>query len=174
MNRIILTIFLCSLAASGLNAQEIKFSSSYTDLAHDCRWTYKARELVEGQDNALTCKGYGKFKLYIYFSAMNTLLTIKKKDDPEYSFLPAIYIPEHKKGKVEWRMANNVPFAVIVRSKKLSETDGSKEPETLQIRGLKGFESIDFSVETKDNAGANEKARALADEEYLKWKKQQK
>jgi hypothetical protein len=81
---------------------------------------------------------------------------------------------DYSKVKLEWRMANGKPFAVIMRvfkygEEKKNESDywGKKIGEELKIVGLKGFENIDFKVDAK-TPDANAKARELADNGYLK------
>lgn len=73
--------------------------------------------------------------------------------------------------KVEWRTANGKPFAVILRVSKYGDTDdenpyiGKKIGEELIVMGLKGFENIDFKVDSK-TPNANVKAREMADSNY--------
>jgi len=80
------------------------------------------------------------------------------------------------KRKVEWRFANGKPFAVIFRIDvtKGSSADGidmwskeNKTGEALVVKGLKGFEHIDFEVDAK-TPNANAKAREMADAAYAK------
>ena len=80
-------------------------------------------------------------------------------------------------GKVEWRLANGKPFAVITRftiftpdemeAGKDLTNDYSKFPQILVVKGLTGFEQIDFEIDAKTN-DANKKARDLADANYRK------
>ena len=68
-------------------------------------------------------------------------------------------------------MANGKPFAVIMRVADYAETTdtdayfGKKTGEKLIVRGLKGFENIDFEVDAK-TPNANVKAREMADNGY--------
>ena len=79
------------------------------------------------------------------------------------------------KRKVEWRFANGKPFAVIYRIDLTKEDSGAadmwspenKTGEALVIKGLKGFEQIDFQIDAK-TPGANIKARQMADAGYKK------
>jgi hypothetical protein len=76
--------------------------------------------------------------------------------------------------KIEWRLANGKPFAVIYRIDK-SKSDQPEEmwrPENktgefLVIKGLKGYEYIDFEIDAK-TPQANLKAREMADGAYTK------
>ena len=147
------------------SAEEVQFSSMYTDLSKDCKWAFKESDLKEGQDNSLSCRGYDGFNLYIDFSATDTFL-VAKKSDADFVLDSEILIPNHQKGMVEWRMANKKPFAIIARSKK-SEIENDKKNSTfLVIRGLKGFESLNASINATGNTRANDEARNLADNAY--------
>lgn len=69
--------------------------------------------------------------------------------------------------KLEWRLSEGKPFAVIQRITcyTLNEKEyrpGERLAEYLVVKGLKGFESIDGTVNTRTK-NANEKARAIAD-----------
>jgi hypothetical protein len=79
--------------------------------------------------------------------------------------------------KIEWRMADGKPFAVILRVSNFdrSDDDGgdpfnpkNKTGESLLVKGLKGYEHIDFEVDTKTTPNPNVKARELADGNYRK------
>jgi hypothetical protein len=59
--------------------------------------------------------------------------------------------------KVEWRLADKRPFAVIYRS----------AGELLLVKGLEGFPQIDASIDARKEPQANERARAAADTGYL-------
>ena len=66
---------------------------------------------------------------------------------------------------------NGKPFAIIMRVAVYAELTGAgeyfgkKTGEKLIIKGLKGFENINFEVDAK-TANANIKARELADNSY--------
>ena len=78
---------------------------------------------------------------------------------------------DQQKRKVEWRMADGKPFAVIMRVNKYdgvqddTHYNGKKIGEELIVKGLKGFDQIDFTVDAK-TPNANQKARDLADQGY--------
>jgi hypothetical protein len=149
----------------------VTFSSAYTYLSKECNWAYPESDLAEGQDNALACKGFDKYRLFIYFSALDSFLTIQLKANPDKVILnPAVAGINEKKGVVEWRMANGIPFAIIVRSKEYSNTEEGRKvfKESLIVRGLEHFSGISGSVSVRNNKRANEEARNLADDGYNK------
>lgn len=155
-----------------------QFSSVYTDLNKDCRNAFKS--VGEGQDMPLRCKGYGGYSIYIYYSAWASHITADPTNGKSMEGNPLIYLAtqqlsyDSEKGrKVEWRMTNGKPFAVILRITKYRESDGTDNPfdpqyktgEALIVKGLQG-QTIDFEVDIKSTPNPNEKARQLADSNY--------
>jgi len=75
-----------------------------------------------------------------------------------------------KQKTVEWRLANGKPFALIMRvysyaGNEYCGTDGKIIGESLIVRGLKGYEHINVTLNaTAPNS--NVKARELADKGY--------
>src|SRR5215213_2938642 len=157
------------------------FTSAYTDLNKDCKGAVKESEVGEGQDMPLKCKGYGGYYISIGYSAMASHVGVQMEGD-EDSLIGLInagigYSDEPGR-KVEWRMADGKPFAVIIRvtnydvpkAEAAADSpyqDKYKTGETLVVKGLKGYERIDFTVDAKDPK-ANEKAREMADSNYAK------
>jgi hypothetical protein len=168
MPRFLCLLLLGLLVADGSLAQKQtgsskstapKFSSVYTDLNTQCRNAVK--EVGEGQDMPLNCKGYGGYRIYIYYSAANAWLAAETSDGKTSIPLTGAQLNyDREKGrKIEWRLANGKPFAVILR------VEGK-----LQIRGLKGYEQVVEEVDPKTTANANEQAREIADKAYLERK----
>jgi len=160
-------------------AQAPKFSSLYTNLKTDCRGTMTVKEAeASGEDVPLKCKGYGGYEINIGYSAASSQFSIHRigKSDEDVVTSTMQPIDYDLKRKVEWRFANGKPFAVIYRID-LTKSDSSdptgmwskenKTGEHLVIKGLKGFEHIDFEVDAK-TADANVKAREMADAAYAK------
>ncbi len=135
------------------------FTSEYTDLAKDCRWAFADAELEEGQDNALRCKGSGGYGLFIFFSAENAMLTVENARGDSVTDAQLV-LSDHQHGKVEWRIADGRPFAIIVRVKP------HDAPETLEIRGVDGHRAIHGSVPVAGRWNANARARAEAEQAY--------
>ena len=160
-------------------AQAPKFTSLYTDLKTDCRGTMTVKEAeASGEDVPLKCKGYGGYEINIGYSASSSQFSINRAGKPDGDVVTSTMQPldYDLKRKVEWRFANGKPFAVIYRID-LTKSDSSdptgmwskenKTGEHLVIKGLKGFEHIDFEVDAKA-ADANVKAREMADAAYAK------
>jgi hypothetical protein len=155
--------------------QANKFSSLYTNLKTECRAAFKQKRGEEnGQDMPLRCKGFGGYEVRIDYSAASANLRVQplgKQSDDSIS-LGMQPIDYDQTRKVEWRLANGKPFAIIYRIVK-SKTDQPEEMwqpqnlagEFLKIKGLKGYEGIDFEVDAA-TLTANVKAREMADNAY--------
>lgn len=155
-----------------------RFESAYTDLAKECKAAVKESEAAEGQDIPQRCKGYGGYFASIGYSAFFTFVGVEAEDGKT-----AIALSPGKGGelpgtKLEWRLADGKPFAVILRYSFYREDDiaagespfkdKNKIGESLVVKGLRGYEqTINFEVDAK-TPNANEKARELADSAYLR------
>jgi hypothetical protein len=132
----------------------------------------------------LRCKGYGGYSVYIYYSAWSAQIAVeqaKGKASESDSLInlaqQSLDYSDVKGRKIEWRMMNGKPFAVILRITKYSADAGAdgnspfdpkyKTGEALLVKGLKGH-NIDFEVDAKTTPNPNEKARKLADSNYDK------
>jgi hypothetical protein len=174
------------IAASGvMNSNELvqaaqqaaQFSSTYTTTATDCKDDGTKND--NGSDTPLICKGPGVYRLAIGYSAFGALLSAKVGEN----YMPLGSVDggwDQAPGrKLEWRLANGKPFAVIYRVnvyRNVAENiENGKSPFTkadrtgsrIVIVGLRGFENLKGEFDGKD-AKANAKARALADAAYLK------
>lgn len=176
MKSFITIIALCLLLfAGGAYAQKNKkntvtFSSEYTNLGKDCK-TLKGGD---GQDDASDCKGVGGYRISVSPTAASIFIiaeTPDKKDSIQIAAQDFDF--DQSKSAIEWRMVDGKPFAVIMRvSDYAGEVAegmyyGEKTGEKLVVKGLKGFEYINFEVDAK-TANANAKAREMADAAYLK------
>ena len=124
---------------------------------------------ARGQDIPTVCKGPDGYAVDISYSACASSFSITKGDDRIGLGMQAI---DWKQKTVEWRLANGKPFAVIMRSYDYAGNDncatgGKITGESLIIKGLKGYEHIDGTVDAK-TTNANVKARALADKGFEK------
>jgi hypothetical protein len=154
-----------------------KFSSTYTTTATDCKDDGPKND--NGSDTPLICKGSGVYTLSIGYSAFGASLSAKVGEN---------YIPlgsvdggwdQARDRKLEWRLANGKPFAVIYRvnvyrnvaenieNGKSPFTEADRTGSSIVIVGLAGFENLKGEFDGKD-AKANAKARALADAAYSK------
>lgn len=152
-----------------------KFSSVYTDINKQCKAAFKS--VGEGQDMPLKCKGYGGYEIRIDYSAMSSHLRVQPTGGEAVVTLMSQPLNYYDNKKVEWRMADGKPFAIIVRVNRYKDESGNidtdtyseqnKTGESLLVKGLKGYENIDGAVDAK-TPDANFKARQLADEKYGK------
>ena len=169
---IIVAMLLCSTSTSTQTrpnkGRAPKFSSVYTDTTKcPCSDHHHAAYMCY-------CKGYGGYKALRSYPAMSQGLYIETKDGTIVT-VERQNKPPRKTigGKIEWRLANGKPFAIIVRFSYYSGDDYEKPydnkyraGEVLFVKGLKGYEKIEFEVDTK-TLKANEKARELADNAFL-------
>lgn len=165
---------LKTLSLSRQNPKAPAFTSGYTVMKRDCRTLPEPKGAEPGGDPAGVCKGYGGYRIFISHSAWSAHFSVESlKDKSESIDLGNAYSSYGARGeKVEWRMANGAPFAVIMRLGKYKERDDGENPytaanrtgSTLVVKGLRGWEHIDFKVDGA--AGANVKARELADQNY--------
>lgn len=169
-----LVLFTVSGYAQKINQTAPKFSSRYTNLQKDCKITPGEN----GSDGSSDCRGVGGYRIFIGYSAAAEMIVAELPDKTGNIMLDTHDIfSDYSKIRIEWRMANGKPFAVIMRvfkygDEKKSEYDywGKKIGEELKVIGLKGFENIDFRVDAK-TPDANAKARELADNAYLQNRK---
>lgn len=173
--QLFLAVGLC-LAQSTPEGKQVKFSSVYTDLNTQCRSALTKAEEKEveqrGDDIPMVCKGYGGYEISLASHGAMTQFEVRIKTGNEIKSVvqETLYIgdPIYTR-KVEWRLANGVPFAVIYRRDVNEETGDSaikkKIGEALRVAGLKD-ERIDFEVDVKKTPNPNEEARRLADKAY--------
>ena len=165
------------LSTASLEAQAPRFSSIYTNLKTECRDGFKLRKGEEPTgDIPLKCKGYGGYEVRIDYSAASSHLRLQpvRGNADESINLATQPIGYDQNHRIEWRLANGKPFAVIYRIDKSKGdqpedmwTAANKTGESLVIKGLKGFEQIDFEIDA-NAPGANLKAREMADQAYAK------
>lgn len=163
---------LFAQAAPGVG-QSAEFTSAYTDLKSQCEPVAEGE--AQGDDTPLRCEGYGGYELRIDFSAASSHLRAQPAGDDAGDAVDLAEQPLHydAKRKIEWRLADGKPFALIFRADKTKDgldpaerwRPENKTGETLLVKGLKGFERIDFEVDAR-TPDANAKARELADKAY--------
>jgi hypothetical protein len=166
---------VCTQTVSS-HGQGAKFSSLYSNLKTDCQAAVRLKkgEAMDGQDMPLKCKGYGGYEIRIDYSAAASNLRVQPVGDNaaqaiQMGMQPLDY---DQTRKVEWRLVNGKPFAIIYRIVK-SKTEQPEEmwrPENragefLIIKGLPGFEQIDLELDARI-PNANQKAREMADSSY--------
>lgn len=142
-------------------ADEPRFDSAYTDLAKDCRAAFAAAEIEEGQDMPLRCTGPAGYALYLYFSAEDAYLQVESTDDGAPQLAQPLKLSDVDRGKAEWRLADGVPFAIIVRVR-------GRAGQTLELRGIGAHRAMSDSIDTARRSSANADARSVADDEFLR------
>jgi hypothetical protein len=174
-------IGLCFAQATP-QGKQVKFSSAYTDLKTRCKSALTKKEEKEaeklGQDIPMVCGGYGGYEIFLASHGAMTQLAVRIKTGEEIKNVvqETLYIgdPVYTR-KVEWRLANGVPFALIFRRDVNDEPEDpsvrKKIGEVLRVVGLKD-EKINFEVDVKKSPNPNEEARRLADNAYAAAKEQ--
>jgi hypothetical protein len=177
---LLLVLCLTSFVAAQLKpAANANFTSVYTDIKHDCKALPQPKGTETGSDPETVCKAVGEYRIAIGYSAWGASLAAESlKNRNKATVLGTDYGGYGAKGeKIEWRLANNKPFAVIMRISKYKETNDGGNPvaeenrtgSRLVIKGLKGWEHINFEVDGA-TPNANLKARQMADQNYFKNK----
>ena len=176
----LLIAFLCAATFALPMAVELQsvraqsgmwFSSRYTALTKcGSGMTRKEERAAEaqGSDIPTRCKGYGGYDVFIGYSACTSEIAVLKGDERIPLATQAV---DWKQKNVEWRVASGKPFAIIMRVYKYSGDDpcapGRKIiGESLIVKGLKGYENIDETIDVKSTPNPNLKARAIADKGY--------
>lgn len=165
---IVIAISIFVLAAAVSAQKKPKFTSVYTSMGAGC----KVLRGGEGQDDAKVCQGPGGYQVRIYSAAEATFINAEKKGtDESYPIVNVGLDFNESKVKLEWRLANDKPFAVIIRVPKYDgRTDdkpgmGKVIGEELFVSGIGDKEFIAESFDAK-KPDANAKARAAADKGY--------
>lgn len=161
--------FIVALAAAVAAQKKPTFTSVYTSLGSGC----KILRGGDGQDDAKLCPGPGGYQVRIYSSATMTHINAEKKGiDESYPIVNVGLDFNESKVKLEWRLANGKPFAVIIRVPKYDgRTDdepgvGKVIGEELFVSGIGDYEFISVSIDAK-KPNANARARAAADKGYM-------
>ena len=151
-----------------------KFSSSYTPLTKcGSGMTKKEEKAAEerGSDIPSLCKGPGGYNVDISYSACSSSFSVVKGEENISLGMQSV---DWKQKNAEFRLADGKPFAVIIRMYDYAGNDacataGKIKGESLVVKGLKGFEHIDETINA-NTPNANAKAREIADQGYLKPK----
>lgn len=159
--------------------QPTTFTSVYSDLKTECGsgMTAKEEKAAEaaGQDLPAVCKGYGGYEIFITSDGANAQFQVRtktRKAEKEVVVSEDLYVGDGiGTRKVEWRLADGKPFAVIFRTDVWGEADeqGARKKlgEQIRVVGLKN-KAIDFKVDVKTTPNPNVEARRLADNGYTK------
>lgn len=166
---IALVLSILAFAAAVSAQKKPKFTSTYSSLGAGC----KVLKGGEGQDDAKICQGPGGYQVRVYSSADATFINAEKKGTDESSPIVNVGLDfNESKVKLEWRLANGKPFAVIIRVPTYDgRTDekpgmGKVIGEELFVSGIGEWEFISETIDAK-KPNANAKARAAADKAYM-------
>lgn len=178
---IVMSVFvvvgLCLTTDAPAGKRAVKFSSVYTNLKTECRIAVTKQEEKEmearGSDIPLVCKGYGGYDIFLASHGAMTQISVRKKkgrEEEEYVVSETMHISDDiYMRKVEWRLADGVPFAVIFRRDVFDQNydpgASKKIGEVLRVMGLTN-KKIDFEVDVRKTPNSNEEARRLADTAY--------
>lgn len=175
MNKLFILLSLMLVFVFAANAQVAKMSSVFTNLQTDC----KAETKSVGDEVPFICKAVGEYRVRIIPAGAwaETVEIVDKQGETVASLGNVGYgYTNINNRKLEWRMANGKPFAVIFRintydAEKALETGDNpylakyKTGEKLLIRGLTGYSQIDFEIDGKQK-NANAMAQKKADENF--------
>lgn len=175
MNKLLILLMLSVAFVVSANAQVAKMSSVFTNMQTDC----KAESKVEADEVPFICKAVGGYRVRIIPAGAwaESVEIVDKKGETVASLGTVGYgYTTTNNRKIEWRMANGKPFAVILRvntynSEKANDAGDSpflakyKTGEKLLIRGLTGYSQIDFEIGGKGK-NANLNAQKKADENF--------
>lgn len=146
-------------------------TSTYTDLDNDCSDVADEKDFPQGSDIPMTCKGPDGWAMYETYSAYDNYRHITKDGEwaapistgDDVDCLRASY-PSRK---IEWRLRNGRPIALIVRVSCHDEHGGTAEfsparGEYLVVQPLRKG-ALPIAIDAKRNRKANEEARKKAD-----------
>jgi hypothetical protein len=155
------------MGADSMTGGNANFSSVYTEL-NKCN----SDGGEDGGHVSVTCEGPAGYKIESYDSARFLHFRVEG-DNFSRDLATQTFSFDSKKRKAEWRLADGKPFALIVRFNEVivdEDTGDVKDGtgEFLRVKGLRGFEHIDFTVDARKKSNANEEARRLADNAYRK------
>jgi len=162
--------YVFGISISGRRKSMPAFSSAYTDLKTQCENPAPAPN--EGQHTSSFCKGAGAYRVHIFDSAEALNIYVQSLDGKSSIPVATQSLTWDQQGrKIEWRLADGKPFAVILRVFKYSgkgQYPLQEKPtgEVLLVKGLPGYEHINAEIDVRTTKNANERARQLADGDY--------
>ncbi|MGA9768951.1 MAG: hypothetical protein WBV94_07920 [Blastocatellia bacterium] len=174
---LVIALFVCpsvSFAQSDepqSDERDTVFTSQYTDLTTGIGCQPDS-EASDGSDGPLVCRGPGGYQVQISYAAVGAYASVRTANKSFTAQLAAQGAHFNEGRKIEWRLADGRPFAVILRVFKYRKhssdsndafSERNKTGEVLIVRGLKGQEHIRFDVDPRKSEQANDEARKLAD-----------
>ncbi len=158
---------------STTHAQQVVFSGAITEFKNCSEF----ESVSEGSDSYSICEGMAGYEFHVIFDTYTVLYKLQNASI-EYDKDLVIDCGEARDygESAEWRLANNQPFAIIIRYKCYvmefsaeSGFTGTKKGEYYLVQGLSGYDiykTIDCTL-----PDALDVARKIADSEYLRLSK---
>jgi hypothetical protein len=150
-------------------AKKTVFTSTYTNIGRGC----EEIDGENGSDGFSICSGPAGYQVRVYYSAASTQINAELRGKDDNFPLATLSLDfDKRKARLEWRLADGRPFAAILRVPTYADPSGDEQyfgkvnGQQLFIKGLKGHEKIDLTVDAK-KPDANIKAREIADSAYL-------
>ena len=162
---IIAILLIASILSSA--QQPVKFTSVYTTLnGKGC----KTLRGGQGTDDATQCKGVGGYDVEVYYSAATMQIGAIRRGDQIAPIATLDLGFDYSKSRLEWRLANGKPFAIIMRvplyaDPKQGDYFGKVDGQRLIVVGLTGYD-ISETIDAK-LPDANTKAREAADRAFI-------
>jgi len=152
------------------NTGNTNFTSLYSDLRANCR----TPRTQNGGHVSTYCQGQGDYQVHIFDTATTMEIRVESKDKSKSINVASQSLRFNRNNqKIEWRMKDGKPFAVIMRGYKYRLNDDGlirypeqRTGEYLFVKGLPGYERIDYEVDVRTTGNANEKAREMADKGF--------
>ena len=173
----LILVVVCFCGVNGYSQK--KLSKSKTPVFTSIYLDTRGKSCKQIEEEMFGCKPVSGYRIISAYHSLLEQMWIETVSGKEVARIPSIEAGQFTRnfGKVEWRLADGKPFAVITRfaiftyeeveANKDLTNDYSKFPQILVVKGLTGFEQIDFEIDAKSN-NANKKARDLADATYKK------
>jgi hypothetical protein len=129
MNKLFILLTLTIAFVFTANAQKAKMSSVYTNMRTDCKEEMKSN----GDEVPFICKAVGGFRVRIIPAGAwaETVEIVDKKGETVVSLGNVGYgYTTTNNRKIEWRMANGKPFAVIFRVNTYDEAKANEDGDS--------------------------------------------
>ena len=160
--------FFCVNIYGLMPSQKLKFSSVYTNLGSDC----EPMQTENSNDNARLCRGTGGYKIRVWTSSVAQMIAAYFSDDSGSINLAVLSLSaDTTTSKIEWRMVNGKPFAVILVVDEYGDIDeenpylGKKIGELVRIQGLRDLNELYFEIPVR-RRNARIAARKIADDGF--------
>ncbi len=144
--------------------ENVKFSSSFSNFTTDCKLV---DEEGAGRNECTTPDS----KIFVSSNPVLSNISMGYDFMEAKTLFSQSFDSDFQKHKIEWRLADGEPYAVIFHLYEYGLHDGGRTAaktgkEYYAVKGLGGYNFIDFGVSTSGNQYADETARQKADEMY--------